>query len=63
MEISATKTKSIGMYSSNIHRMKILLDNKVLEQVSEFKYLWYIILDCKVSVRVKLQSYTKKWHS
>jgi hypothetical protein len=53
MEISAIKTKPIGMYRSNIHRMKILLD-KVMEQVSEFKHLWCIVLDCRVDVRVKL---------
>jgi Asp-tRNA(Asn)/Glu-tRNA(Gln) amidotransferase C subunit len=48
MTISSTKTKSMAM-CGNVQRVKIVRDDKIIEQVTEFKYLGYcIVLYCIV---------------
>jgi type IV secretory pathway TrbL component len=42
MTISSTKTKSMAM-CGNIQSVKIVIDDKIIEQVTEFKYLGYCI--------------------
>ena len=39
MTVSSTKTKSMGMCGNNIQRVKIVINDKIIEQVTEFKYL------------------------
>jgi hypothetical protein len=47
MTISSTKTKSMAMRGYNIQRVKIVIDDKIIEQVTEFKYLGYCISEYK----------------
>jgi hypothetical protein len=39
MKISQTKTKVMAMNEKRIPRVKILINNKIIEQVTEFIYL------------------------
>ena len=43
MTISSTKTKSMGMCGNYIQRVKIVIINNIIEQVTDFKYLGYCI--------------------
>jgi hypothetical protein len=57
--ISSTKTKSIAMCGNNIHRVKFVIDDKIIEQVTEFIYLFYCISEYKSDLEDKLQTYNK----
>ena len=59
MTISSTKTKSMAMWGNNIQRVKIVIDDKIIEQVTEFKYLGYCISEYKSDLEDKLQTYNK----
>ena len=59
MTISSTKTKSMAMCGNNIQRVKIVIDDKITEQVTEFKYLGYFITEYKRDLEDKLQTYNK----
>jgi hypothetical protein len=39
MKISTSKTKAIGVCSKNIQRVKIEIEGKIIEQVTNFNYL------------------------
>jgi transposase len=39
MIISSTKTKSMAMCGKKIQRVKIVINDKIIEQVTEFKYI------------------------
>ena len=39
MTISSTKTKSMAMWGNHIQRVKIVINDNNIEQVTEFKYL------------------------
>ena len=41
--ISSTKTKSMVMWGNHIHRIKIVINDNIIEQVTDFKYLGYRI--------------------
>ena len=43
MTISSTKTKSLAMCGNHIERVKIVINDNIIEQVTEFKYLGYRI--------------------
>ena len=43
MTISSTKTKSMAMCGNYIQRVKIVINDNVIEQVTDFKYLGYRI--------------------
>ena len=43
MTISSTKTKSMAMWGNHIQRLKIMINGNIIEQVIDFKYLWYRI--------------------
>jgi hypothetical protein len=45
MKISNSKTKSIAMCGNHIERVKIVINSNPIGQVSEFKYLGYLISD------------------
>jgi hypothetical protein len=39
MNISSTQTKSMAMWGNHIQGVKIVINNNIIEQVSDFKYL------------------------
>ena len=41
MAISSTKTKSMAMYGNYIQRVKIVINDNIIEQVTDFKYFGY----------------------
>jgi hypothetical protein len=59
MIISSTKTKSIATCGNQIQRVKIVINDKIIEQVTEFKYLGYCISEYKRDLEDKLQTYNK----
>ena len=38
MTISSTKTKSMAMWGNHIQRVKIMINDNIIEQVTDFKY-------------------------
>ena len=47
------------MCGNNIQRVKIVVYDKIIEQVTEFKYLGYCISEYKRGLEDKLQTYNK----
>ena len=45
MTISSTKTKSMAMWGNHMQRVKIAINDNIIEQVTDFKYLGYRILE------------------
>ena len=43
MTISSTKAKSMAMWGNHIQRVKIVINDNIIEQVTDFKYLGYRI--------------------
>ena len=43
MAISSTKTKSMAMWENHIQRVKIVINDNIIEQVTDFKHLGYHI--------------------
>ena len=59
MTISSTTTNSMAMWGNHIQRVKIVINGNIIEQVTDFKYLGYRILEYKSSLEDKLQTYNK----
>ena len=59
MTISSTKTKSMAMWGNHIQRVKIVINDNIIEQVTDFKYLGYCISEFKSDLEDKLQTYNK----
>ena len=59
MAISSTKTKSMTMCGNYIQRVKIVINDNIIEQVTDFKYLGYRIAEYKSDLEDKLQTYNK----
>ena len=59
MTISSTKTKSMAMWGNHIQRVKIVIDDNIIEQVTDFKYLGYRISEFECDLEDKLQTYNK----
>ena len=59
MNISGTKTKSMSMCGNYIQRVKIVINDNIIEQVTDFKYLGYHIAEYKSDLEDKLQTYSK----
>ena len=59
MTISSTKTKSMAMCGNYIQRVKIVINNNIIEQVTDFKCLGYRISEYKSGLEDKLQTYNK----
>jgi hypothetical protein len=57
MTISSTKTKSVAMWG--IQRVKIVINDNIIEQVTDFKYLGYRISESKSDLEDKLRTYNK----
>jgi len=47
------------MWGNHIQRVKIVINDNIIEQVTHFKYLWYCISEFKSDVEDKLQTYNK----
>jgi hypothetical protein len=43
MKISSSKTKTMGLCGKNIQRVKIEIEGKIIEQVSNLNYLGHLI--------------------
>jgi hypothetical protein len=59
MTISSTKTKPMAMWGNRIQRVKIVINNNITEQVTDFKYLGYCISEYGSDLEDKLQTYNK----
>jgi len=49
----------MAMCGNYIHRVKIVINNNIIEQVTDFKYLGYRISEYKSDLEDKLQTYNK----
>jgi hypothetical protein len=49
----------MAMCGNHIQRVKIVTNNNPIEQVSEFKYLGYLISDYRSDLEDKIQTYNK----
>jgi len=47
------------MWGNHIQRVKIVISHNIVEQVTDFKYLGYLILEYKSDLEDKLQTYNK----
>jgi predicted SPOUT superfamily RNA methylase MTH1 len=47
------------MCGNHIQRVKIAINDNPIERVSEFKYLGYLISDCKSDLEDKIPTYNK----
>jgi len=47
------------MWGNHIQRVKIVIDDNIIEQVTDFKYLGYRISEFKSDLEDKLQTYNK----
>jgi hypothetical protein len=59
MTIPSTKTKSMAMWRKHIQRVKIVINDNIIEQVTYFKYLGYRISEFKSDLEDKFQTYKK----
>ena len=59
MTVSSTKTKSMAMRGNHIQRVKIVINDNIIEQVTYFEYLGYGISEYKSDLEDKLQTYNK----
>ena len=59
MTISSTKTKSMAMWRNHIQRVKIVINDNIIEQVTDFKYLGYRISEYISVLEYKLQTYNE----
>ena len=50
----------MAMCGNYIQRVKIVINNNIIEQVTDFKYLGYHIAEYKSDLEDKLQTYNKK---
>ena len=57
--ISSIKTKSIAMRGNHIQRVKIVINDNIIKQVTDFKYLGYRISEHKSDLGDKLQTGNK----
>ena len=59
MTISGTKTKPMAPWGNHIQRVKIVINDNIIEHVTDFKYLGYRISEFKSDLEDKLQTYNK----
>jgi len=59
MTISSTKTKTMAMWGNHIQRVKTVINDSIIKQVTDFKYLGYCISEYKSDLEDKLQTYNK----
>jgi len=56
MTISSIKTKSMAMCGNYIQRVKIVINDNIIEEETDFKYLGYRIAKYKSDLEDKLQN-------
>ena len=54
MTISSTKTKLMAMWGNHIQRVKIVINDNIIEQVTDFKYLGYCISEYRSDLEEKI---------
>ena len=59
MTISSTKTKSMAMCRNIIQSVKIVINDNLIEEVTDFKYLEYCISEYRSDLEDKLQTCNK----
>jgi hypothetical protein len=59
MKTSTSKTKSMGLCGKYTQRVKIVIDDKIIEQLSNFIYLGNLISNDGKDINTKLQEYNK----
>jgi hypothetical protein len=59
VKISSSKMETIGFCGRNVQRVKIEIEGKITEQVSNFNYLGYLISSDDNDISVKVQRYNK----
>ena len=59
MTISSAKTKTMAMWGNHIQRVKIVINDNIIEQATDFKYLGYRVSEYKSDLEDKLQTYNK----
>jgi len=59
MTISSTKTEAVAMWGKHIQRVKIVINDSITKQVTDFKYLGYCISEYKSDLEDKLQTNKK----
>jgi len=63
MTISSTKTKSMAMWRNHIQRVNIVINDNIIEQVTDFTYLGYRVSGYKSDLEDKLQTYKQNKQS
>lgn len=53
------KIEALAMCGENLKRVKIELEGRVVEQVTEFTYLGNMICECKPDTEIKMHKYIK----
>jgi predicted SPOUT superfamily RNA methylase MTH1 len=56
---SSTKTKSMAVWGNHIQTVKIVINDNIIEQATDFKYLGYRISEYGSDLEDKLQTYNK----
>ena len=59
MTISSTKTKSMALWGNHIQRVKIVINDNIIKQVTYFKYLGVLYIRIQKWLD-ELQTYNKK---
>jgi hypothetical protein len=59
INVPSTKTKPMAMCGNHIQRVKIVINDNPIEQVSDFTYLGHIISDCKSDQKTRQRFITK----
>ena len=59
MTIPSTKTKSMAMWRNHIQRVKIVINDNIIEQVTDFKYFRYRISEYGSDLEYKSQTCNK----
>jgi len=59
MTITSTKTKSMAMWGNHIQSVKIGINDNIIEQVTDFEYLWSRISEYKSDLKINCKLTTK----
>ena len=59
MTISSIKTKPMAMCGDHIQRVKIMINDNIIEEVTDFKYLVYCISEYKSDLEDNCKHTTK----
>jgi hypothetical protein len=57
--LTNTANTSMAMCGNHIQRVKIVINDNIIEQVTDFKYLGYCILEFKSDIEDKFQTSNK----